>query len=100
MLVVRPVGKGPFAGIIYQHGGGQSMMTYLAEAEVLARAGAVSLILDAPGNAPGKFKPVPEMSGAEFREKRIIPVRKNWLPVVDTFLTPISGLGFVMPSTG
>src|ERR1043165_4181090 len=49
MIVVRPVGKGPFAGVIFQHGGGQSMLTYLAEAEVLARAGAVSLILDAPG---------------------------------------------------
>src|SRR5258708_24741117 len=30
MLVVRPRGRGPFAGIIYQHGGGQSMLTYLA----------------------------------------------------------------------
>jgi len=68
MLVVRPVGKGRFAGIVYQHGGGQIMMTYLAEAEVLARAGAMSLILDAPGNAPSKFKPISEMSGAEMRD--------------------------------
>jgi len=68
LLVVRSVGKGPFAGIVYQRGGGQSMMTYLAEAEVLARAGAMSLILDAPGNAPGKFKPIEEMSGAELRD--------------------------------
>src|SRR5215472_5580142 len=28
MIVVRPRGRGPFAGIIYQHGGPQSMMTY------------------------------------------------------------------------
>src|SRR3989442_372369 len=48
MLVVRPVGKGPFAGIVYQHGGVTTVLTYLAEAEVLARAGALSLILDAP----------------------------------------------------
>jgi len=68
MLVVRPVGKGPFAAIIYQHGGGQSMLTYLAEAETLARAGAVSLILDAPGNAPGKFKPIAERNAEEFRD--------------------------------
>jgi cephalosporin-C deacetylase-like acetyl esterase len=68
MLVVRPTGRGPYAGIIYQHGGGTSMLTYLAEAEILARAGAVSLILDAPGAAPGKFKPMEEMSAAEMRD--------------------------------
>ncbi len=68
MIVVRPTGKGPFAGIVIQHGGGQSMLTYLAEAEVLARAGAVSLILDAPGDAPGKWKPAMEQSAAEFRD--------------------------------
>src|ERR1051326_6809677 len=68
MLVVRPVGKGPFAAIIYQHGGGQTMLTYLAEAEVLARAGALSLILDAPGSPPGKFRPIAEMTAAELRD--------------------------------
>jgi len=68
MMVVRPVGKGPFAGIVFQHGGGQSMMTYLAEAEVLARAGAISLILEAPGFAPGKWKPEEERSATEFRD--------------------------------
>ena len=68
MLVVRPIGKGPLAGIVYQHGGGQSMMTYLVEAKVLARAGAMSLILEAPGAAPGKFKPMEQMGGAEMRD--------------------------------
>src|SRR3954469_3252827 len=48
LLVVRPRGKGPFPAVIFQHGGGTSMLTYLAEAELLARAGALSLILDAP----------------------------------------------------
>jgi hypothetical protein len=60
------VGKGPFAVIVYQHGGGQDMKTYPAEAEVMARAGAASLILDAPGTAPGKFKPKGQMSAAEL----------------------------------
>ena len=68
MIVVRPTGKGPFAGIVYQHGGGQSMTTYVAEAEVLARAGAVSLILDAPGTAPGKWKPEVQQTAADFRD--------------------------------
>jgi len=67
MLVVRPPGTGPFAGIIYQHGGGQSMVTYLAEAEALAQAGAVSLILDAPGGGPGAPTP-PTDKGAAMRE--------------------------------
>jgi pimeloyl-ACP methyl ester carboxylesterase len=68
MIVVRPAGSGPYAGIIFQHGGGQSMATYVGEAEVLARMGALSLILDAPGAAPGKFKPVNEMTGSEMRD--------------------------------
>src|SRR5690349_2208684 len=68
LMVVRPTGKGPFAGVIFQHGGGQSMVTYVAEAAVLARAGAVSLILDAPGSAPGKWKPAMEQSAAEYRD--------------------------------
>lgn len=67
MIVVRPVGRGLFAGIVYQHGGGQSMATYLAEAEVLARAGAVSLILDAPGAGPGS-PPPPAGKGAGMRD--------------------------------
>jgi dienelactone hydrolase len=67
MLVVRPRGSGPFAGIIFQHGGGQIMMTYLAEAEVLAQAGAVSLILDAPGSGPGAPEPSPD-KGVAMRE--------------------------------
>jgi pimeloyl-ACP methyl ester carboxylesterase len=67
LVVVRPTGQGPFAAIVYQHGGGQSMQTYLAEAEVLAQAGAISLILDAPGAGPGAPKP-PDGRGAAMRE--------------------------------
>jgi dienelactone hydrolase len=103
MLVVRPVGKGPFAAIIYQHGGGQTMLTYLAEAEVLARAGALSLILDAPGSAPGKFRPIAEMTAAELRDynaeivicyRRAIDYLES-LPAVDT-----RRIGFVGHSYG
>jgi pimeloyl-ACP methyl ester carboxylesterase len=43
------------------------MLTYLAEAEILARAGAVSLILDAPGGGPGSREPVADR-GVEMRE--------------------------------
>src|SRR5262245_9257022 len=44
VYVVVPSGKGPFAGIIFQHGGGQSRLTYLSEAVLLARSGGVSFI--------------------------------------------------------
>jgi len=67
MIVVRPRGQGPFAAILYQHGGPQSMMTYLTEAQVLAQAGALSLILDAPGSGPGAPKP-PDDRGDAMRE--------------------------------
>jgi pimeloyl-ACP methyl ester carboxylesterase len=70
MIVVRPRGTGPYAGIIYQHGGGQTMMTYIAEAEVMARAGAVVLILDAPGSGPGAPTP-PADKGAAMRENYV-----------------------------
>jgi len=33
MLVVRPLVRGPFAGVVCQHGGGQSMLTDPAGAE-------------------------------------------------------------------
>jgi pimeloyl-ACP methyl ester carboxylesterase len=67
MLVVRPRTKGPFPVIVFQHGGGTSMLTYLAEAELLARAGALSLILDAPAVDP-KRKLLAAMTGAELRD--------------------------------
>jgi pimeloyl-ACP methyl ester carboxylesterase len=43
------------------------MTTYIAEAEVMARAGAVSLILDAPGVGPGAPE-LPADKGAATRE--------------------------------
>lgn len=54
MYVVVPPGKGPFAGVIFQHGGGQGPHTYLAEAVLLAQAGAVCLLTDA---APRNLDP-------------------------------------------
>jgi len=42
------------SGVIFQHGGGQSMTNYLSEAYILARAGVVSIIPDAPARGDGK----------------------------------------------
>jgi cephalosporin-C deacetylase-like acetyl esterase len=44
LYLVVPPGRGRFAGIIFQHGSEQSRLTYLAEAVLLAKAGAVSVI--------------------------------------------------------
>jgi pimeloyl-ACP methyl ester carboxylesterase len=46
--------KPPYAGVIFQHGGGQSMTNYLSEAFILARVGVVSILADAPARGEGK----------------------------------------------
>lgn len=46
--LVKPSGKGPFAGIIFLHSGQWDRHEFLAEAELLAQSGVVSLLLDAP----------------------------------------------------
>lgn len=56
------------AGVIFQHGGGQSMTNYLSEALILAELGVVSIIPDAPGRGPGKNNDVSSMSPAEMRD--------------------------------
>jgi dienelactone hydrolase len=57
-ILVKPRGdkpaKPPFPGVIFQHGGGQSMTNYLSEALILARVGVISIIPDAPARGEGK----------------------------------------------
>jgi len=54
--LVAPTGKGPFAGIVWMHSGGA--IQWLPDAQLLARAGAVSLIVDPPpnGETPEAFR--------------------------------------------
>ena len=47
VLVTPKVAKPPFAGVVFQHGGGQSMTNYISEALILAQVGVVSMIPDA-----------------------------------------------------
>src|SRR5260370_32381617 len=47
---VVPDRKGRFAGIVWQHGGGQGRNWFLPDAVALARAGAISILMDAPSN--------------------------------------------------
>ena len=54
-ILVKPRrAKPPYPGVIFQHGGGQSMTNYLSEALILARAGVISIIPDAPARGEGK----------------------------------------------
>ena len=54
--LVTPQGKGPFAGIVFLHSGQWDRHEFLAEAELLARVGAVSVLLDAPPMRPPEFQ--------------------------------------------
>lgn len=55
LVLVKPpkAVKPPYAGVIFQHGGGQSMTNYLSEAMILARVGVVSMLTDAPARGAG-----------------------------------------------
>jgi len=48
--LVVPDGSGPFAAIVFVHWGQGNRSEFVAEALTLARAGAVSLLIDAPNN--------------------------------------------------
>ncbi len=66
-VLVEPRGtKGKAAGIVFQHGGGQSMMNYISEGIILAESGVVSLIIDPPGR--GRPNDMQQMNGSEMRD--------------------------------
>ena len=49
-VLVEPISKTPLRrpAVIFQHGGSQTMSTYTGEAAILAKAGVVSVIVEAP----------------------------------------------------
>lgn len=51
-FLVLPGGEGPFAGILYMHWGQGDRTEFLSEAVLLAKKGAVSLMIDAPYHRP------------------------------------------------
>src|ERR1022692_2862645 len=54
-ILVKPRrAKPPYPGVIFQHGGGQSMTNYLSESLILVRAGVISIIPGAPARGEGK----------------------------------------------
>ena len=82
--LVVPSGKGPFAAIIYAHWAmnGSSMRNrteFLDEAVVMARAGVVSLLIDAPFARPG-FVQSPDPLGPQETDvmfQQIMDVRRG-----------------------
>jgi len=84
-ILVKPtVAKPPFAGVIFQHGGGQSMTNYLSEALILARAGVISIIPDAPARGEGKNTELHTMkleAARDFQAEVVITERRvlDWL---------------------
>lgn len=64
--LVVPPGGGPFAGVVFQHGGAQDRSAFLSEALKLARAGAVSLLVDAPFVREGLNFDAPEVDYESF----------------------------------
>ena len=54
--LVTPAGRGPFAGVVFMHWGFGYRSSFLAEALLLAEAGAVSLLIDAPYNRPAPWR--------------------------------------------
>jgi dienelactone hydrolase len=54
--LVVPPGKGPFAGIVFLHSGQWDRHEFLSDAFLLASAGAVSVLIDAPPMRPKEFQ--------------------------------------------
>lgn len=53
-LVVVPKGRGPFPGVIVQHGLPSTKQDFLPVGVDLARTGAVAILIDAPSTAPNR----------------------------------------------
>jgi len=84
--LVVPAGRGPFAAILFGHWmmPGSPLMNrrqFLAEAAVLARSGAVSLLIDAPLVRPGfvaeKDEVRSQVQSAEASRQQVIDFRRG-----------------------
>jgi dienelactone hydrolase len=69
--LVQPDGKGPFAGIIYQHGMPSIRQTLIPSAITYARMGAVVVMIDAPFSRPEHGSPEPVTFTKQDRDEQI-----------------------------
>jgi cephalosporin-C deacetylase-like acetyl esterase len=71
---VAPERPGPYGGIVWQHGGGQSRNWFLPDAIALAKRGAVSILMDAPAYRPKEMRAPPLADGIEDSRREMIQV--------------------------
>ncbi len=65
--LVKPMGKGPFAGVIFVHPGPGNRSSFLEEAIALTKTGAVSLLIDAPWANPEFGEQAMKMTAEDMR---------------------------------
>jgi cephalosporin-C deacetylase-like acetyl esterase len=74
VYIVAPSRKGRFAGVVWQHGGGQNRNWFLPDAIELAKAGAVSILMDSPSNRPDEMKAPPPPDEIDSAQQEMIQV--------------------------
>ena len=71
---VVPGRPGRFAAVVWQHGGGQFRNWFLPDAIALAKLGAVSILLDAPGNRPSALRGAIPADAIDAEQAELIQV--------------------------
>jgi dienelactone hydrolase len=70
--LVVPPGPGPFPGLLFLHWGFGSRASFLPEALAYARAGAVSLLIDAPGMGSREREEKPRLDQADSARRFLL----------------------------
>jgi len=71
---IAPERPGRHAGIVWQHGGGQTRNWFLPDAIALAKLGVVSILMDAAWNRPPEMRPPPPAREIEGNRQDMIQV--------------------------
>src|SRR5918911_698200 len=102
--LVVPAGKGPFAGLVFMHWGFGYRSSFLAEALLMARTGAVSLLIDAPYNRPPQWRHDFDASKPEVNRdvyvQTVVDLRRGVDLLTSRADVDASRLGFVGLSLG
>jgi len=101
--LVVPPGEGPFAGVLFAHPGGGDRSYFLDEAVTLTRAGAVSVLVDAPWARPEpwqrQFDYTPENDRAVYIQD-VVDLRRAVDLLVEREEVDPERIGFVGYSYG
>ena len=77
-FLMVPDGKGPFGGVVFQHGSGQDRSEFVAESLALAQRGAVGVLLDEPWVRSNSSAP-PDKLARDIRQNyvdNVVDVRR------------------------